>query len=292
MKGQLITRSEPEQDITVLAGTTQFLKVETLRNIHTIHLNLTTAGGAATLASMLTDIAAVRLFIAGQPIVDLTPAEISVIWHYYNDQNGVNAIVGDLPLYFMPAEMPWNGQSKPFRLGMKANDDPNSTLANSMRLEVQWLAPGGGLTITRCQPFLETDDDDPESIGDHIRWKRFNTTWPAASVQDITTFDRERNAVLARAYWFPTAVGTISRFSVIEDSTFRMRDVPMTLLNQQEVRAGRTPQAGYQVLPLNLGNDVSSATPINALTKWTVSPTWSVLPGGYTVLQELIYRGL
>lgn len=290
MRGQIQTRTAPEQDVTVLTNSTQYLKVETLRNIHAIHLHCTVAGAGATVAQILTDIASVRLYIGGKLIVDLTPTEIFMIYHFYHDRYGVSVPVGDLPLYFLPPEMAWTGQAKYFRLGCKANADPESTMANSIRIEIAWI--NVGLTVTRCQPFLETDDDEPEPIGDHIRWLRYNTTWPAASRQDITDLDRQPNALFARSYIFDLTTGVISHFDVIENDAFRLRDVPIDVVRQQCRKAGRVPQATHEVLPLNLGNDTSSVTPIGALTKFVVSPLWSTLPGGHTVLQELVYRGL
>ena len=290
MQGQIQTRTEPEQDITVLTNSTQYLKIQTLRNVHAIHLQCFVAAAGATVAQMLTDIAAIRLYIGGKLIIDLTPTEILAIYHYYHDKYTVSVPVGDLPIYFLPPEMAWSGQAKYFRLGMKANDDPASTMANSVRLEVDWI--NVVLTITRCQPFIEFDDDAPEPIGDHIRWTRYNTTWAAASRQDITDLDRQANALFARSYVFDLTTGVISHFTVIEDTAFRLRDVPINVHRQQQRRAGRVPQATHEVLALNLGNDTSSVTPISALTKFVVSPTWSTLPGGHTVLQELVYRGL
>jgi len=290
MQGQLITRTENLSDITVSAGTTQIAKVETLRNIHAIHLHCTDGGAAATYAHMAADIDRIVVRIGGQVIVDAPPEFLWARYHYYHDRDTVVVPSADLPIFFMPDEMPWSNVSKYWRIGMKANEDKESTMANNMTIEVTWAAVVGN--IDRCVPYIETDDDMPETIGDHIRILPFNTTWPAASRQDIDTLDRELPIRAARAYWFPLAVGTVSHFEIIENNAFRLRNVPVQVLRQQAYRAGRVHQTTWEVAPLNLGNDPSSIVPINSLTRFVVSPTWSVLPGGYTLYQEVIARGL
>jgi hypothetical protein len=293
MKGQLLNRIESLPDITVLIGSTQRGRIETLKNIHAIHLNCTTAGGPATFANMGTDIARVRVNIGGQDIVNATPAQLWERWHYYMDKGGVFVPSGDLPVVFMPPEMPLSGVAKYWRLGMKANADPQSTMAHQLTVEVTYLAPGGGLTITRVQPWLETDDDDPEMLGDHIRYLPFNSAWAAATAQDIDNLDRVSPIIGARAYFFPIAVGTIGSWTVRENHAFLMTpNTPVTVHQFQQVRAGRTPQATIEVLDFTLGNDPTGFVPIQSLNSWIVTPTWTVLPGAYTLMQELICRNL
>jgi hypothetical protein len=293
MKGQILNRVESLPDITVTIGTAQRVRIDTLKNVQAIHLNCTTAAGNASLANMNTDIAQVRVNIGGQDIVRATPAQLWARYHYYMDKNTVITPAGDLPLWFMPPEMALSSIAKYWRLGMKANADPQSTMANQMIVEVTYLSPGGGLTITRVQPWLECDDDDPEQLGDHIRFLPFNSTFATTGNQDIDNLERVSPVIGARAYFFPINVGTIASWTVRENSSFLMTpNTPVTVHQMQQRNGGRAPQANWEVLDFAYGNDPTSFEAIAALNSFIVTPTWSVLPGAYTLMQELLCRGL
>lgn len=291
----LVTNIEPLANLPVVITTTQRFRIETLKNVHGLYLYCTVAGGAgATEANMRADVGQIRVVIGGHEIVNLTAAEIFDIYHYFHDANGVAAFVpaGQLPILFMPPDFPWSGQARYFRYGMKASDDPKNLSINDVRVEVTYLTPGGGLTVTTVLPYLITDDDAPETIGDHMRWLRYNTTWPGATLQDITDLPRDKAAQAVLGYWFGTAVGTIGSFSVIKNDRFIYRNVPVDVLTAEEFRAGRNVQAGITRLPFDQARDPSSMLVVSDAANLTVSPTWTVLPGAYTILRQEIHRGL
>lgn len=291
MQGQVITRTEPEADVPVSAGTTQVAKIQTLKNIHAFHLQCTGSGTGATYAQMIADIDAIRIVIGGQMIVNATPDFLWARYHWLNDAKTVIVPAGDVPITFMPDHLPWDELKKHFRIGMKANADPQSGLANNLQIEIDWASTVS--TIDRCVPYIETDDDAPETIQDHIRILPFQSTHSAASKQDITTLDRESPIRAAMEYWFPLSTGTVSHMEVIENQSFRLRNVPVDVIRFQQHRAGRVHQSAWEVCSFTDGNDPSSIMPISSLTKFSVSPTWSVSPGGsYSLYQVLVCRGL
>jgi hypothetical protein len=286
----LVTTIEPLANVPVAITTTQRFRIETLKNVHGLYLYCTVAGVAATEAEMIADIGQIRVVIGGHEIVNLTATEIFLIHHYFHDKNGVAAWVpaGQLPILFMPADFPWSGQSRYFRFGMKASADAKDLSINDVRVEVTYLTPGGGLTVDTVVPYLITDDDTPETIGDHMRWLRYNTTWAGTTLQDITDLPRDKAAQAV----LDTTVGVIASFSVIKNDRFVYRNVPAEIMDAEEFRAGRNLQADITRLPFDQARDPSSMLVVSDAANLTVAPTWSTAPGAYSIIRQEIHRGL
>jgi hypothetical protein len=289
------TRRLVEPSWTPTAGNTWRWVIQTKKNIRAIHLNCTTAAGSASVANMGTDILRARLTYAGQVILDdLSPAEVLMVQHFYRDIWGVFVPLGDLPLYGCPFEYALDQMATYMRLGMLADAaDPNGGI-NELVLEIQMLSPGGGLTITGIQPFIEVDDDPPEGIGDHLRFLHHQTGFAATGVQHITDINKTRSGSALRALYFPVTVGTLTAFTIQEGDDFREVATPLTVIHEMQLRGGRVPQtATHEAYAWNLSNSPDGIIRLDTLTRLDIAPTWSVAPGAvYNILGEFVYRGL
>ena len=284
-------RIMPIANVTVLTATTQMREVRTLKNIHGLYLMGTVAGAGITLANWIHDVHDVHVTIGGQVVIDhMTPQELMDKWNYYMTKDAAIVPAGILPIMFVPGDFIADQECSYFRYGMKASADPADMTALSLNIEITYLAVV--LVADRVRPFIVVDDDAPETLGDHVRWTKRQSTFAGTGKEDITDVKRA-GPRLMRSLWFPTSTGTIITFDVIEGSDYRYRDVPIDLMQFEQRSAGFIPQANVEVLAWNLRNAPGSALALDQVESVTVAPNWSVTPAGvYTIIQELVYRGL
>ncbi len=288
----LLTRRVRLGDFTVpAAGGRDIIQIDTARNVHAVYLYWTTAGGAATYAQMIADIGAIRVRVGGKLIYDLTATQILDLYHYFNDRTSVVLTdAGVLPIIFTPLMLPLNRETQQYALGMLADDNPSKR--NTFTVEVNMLAPGGGLTVTGCEVHLETDDEPAQTIGYHCRWLPYGTTWPAASMQTLDQITHEPNALAVLGYHVHHTAGTLTRFQLTVNDYDVVSDVPVNLWLQQLNKAQRSPVATYEHIDFTLAGDPRAFLDISRKVNEYLRLTWGVLPGGYNVLVHQLCKNL
>jgi hypothetical protein len=289
-KQPLIPRRERLADFTVpAAGGRGLIEIDTAKNVWGVKLIWGTAGGFATYANMIADVGAVRVRVGGKLIYDLTGTQILDLYHYYNDRTSVALVdAGVMPIWFMPWCMPNTRETQQYALGMLSDADPSKR--NSFSIEVNMLA--GPLTVTTCEVQLYTDDEAAQTIGYHIRWLPYGTTWPAASQQTLDQIPHEANALAVLSYHVHHASGTLTRLSLTVNDYERIRDTPRTLWLADLNEAGRSPVATYEHIDFALQNHPQAFLNISSLVNEYLRLTWGVLPGGYNVLVQQLCNNL
>jgi hypothetical protein len=287
-KKPLLTRKMRLGDLAIPAasGRVQF-PIDTARNVHGVHMHWTIAGVAATEAEMKAQIGTVRVWVGGKRIWELTATQILDLYHYYHDKDGVLTFAGQLPLIFTPAMLPLNEATKGYALGMLSDRDQSKR--NTFVVEVNMTA--GPITVDGCEVQLEYDDEKPASIGYHVRWIPYGTTWAAISRQTLDQIAHETNALAVLGYHIPTT-GTITRVEHTINDADIISDLPVDLINLDLNRAGRSPVASYYHLDYALKNDPIAFLDISQLVNEYLRLTWSVAPTGYNILVQQLCLNL
>jgi hypothetical protein len=286
----LLTRKIRLGDLQVPApGGRITFPIDIAKNVHAIHLYWTVAGVAATYAEMITDVGDIRVRVGGKLVYDMNGTEILDDLHYYTDKDGVLVDAGCMSLELTP-QIGLDGDTrKAYAIGMLSDTDRSKR--NTMTVEVNMLAPGGGLTVDACEVQLEYDDEPADSIGYHVRTLKYGTTWAAASQQTLDQIAIESNALAVLAYHIPTT-GTLTRVALNVNDNEVISDIPVDLLNRDLQNAGRTPQAGYFYIDFTTKNDPKAFLDVSRLINQYLRLTWGVAPTGYNIIVKQLCKNL
>lgn len=287
----LLTRKIRLGDLTIPAASGRTVyEIDTAKNVHAVHLIWTIAGVGATEAEMKAQIGQIRVKVAGKVVYDLTATQILDLYHYFNDHQGTAAFTfsGQLPLIFTPMMLPLTNETQMYAIGMLSDRDRSKR--NTFTIEVNMTA--GPITVDACEVQLEYDDELSDTIGYHIRWIPYGTTWGAASRQILDKIALESNALAVLGYHVHHTVGTLTRFDLNVNDREVISDTPLALNNLLLHRAGRTPVAAYESIDFSLSNHPKGFLDVSALVNQYLGLTWTVAPTGYNVLVQQLCKNL
>lgn len=287
----LLTNRVRQGDFTIPAvGGRGLIEIDTAKNVHAVDLYLTVAGVGATYAQMTTNVGQIRVRVGGKLIFDLSALQILDLYHYYNDCNGVLVDAGVLPLRFTPYMLPLSDETQEYAIGMLSDTDRSKR--NTFTIEVNMLSPVGGLTVDGCEVHLITDNMPSDSIGYHVRWLPYGSTWAAASTQVLDQIQHESNALAVLAYHVNHTAGALGRIRLVVNDEEKISDMPVDLLNQEQNEAGRTPVANYESIDFALANHSRAFLDVSRLVNERLALTWTGAPGGYNVLIQQLCKNL
>jgi hypothetical protein len=227
--------------------------------------------GLAATYEMIAQIGAVRVRVSGKLIYDLTATQILNLYHYYRDQTSTALTdAGVLPLWFVPYGLIDQREAQQYAIGMLSDRD--LTKRNTFSIEINMTA--GPITVDACEVQLYTDDEPAQTIGYHVRWLPYGTTWAAASQQTLYQIPHEGNALAVLGYHVHHTAGTLTRLSLTVNDYERIRDVPRTLWLQDLNVSGRSPVANYEHIDFSLANDPEAFLDVQAREQY-LRLTWS-----------------
>ncbi len=255
------------------------------------NLFCTIAGVAATDAQVDAQIASVEVRDDEQVLVDwFTPAELRAVYnHFHAKDTAWAANTGDIPLLHVPDNFPWRGQGAFYGLGRRADNGKDTS-----QYKITVLFTAGPVTIDSIVPTLTVDATETNvKLGRHLRFNRYQAqAFAGTGDNPLTDLFRNMKPVACHELWFNSAVGTVADFTVVRDNEWIHNHTPATAIARQMHRAGFTAVAGRTILGFNENNDPTSVLPLVGSPSVTITPNWSVTPGGaYDVLRVLEYDG-
>lgn len=276
---------------SVAASAVNTFQIQTGNNIHEIMLKFAAAGGAAlTRAQLITDVAAVRMWLNGELIFDRTATQILNDYLYLWSKYGAMAApLGVLPISFLNHRVPVWDQRRGFALGMlKSGGQPGMGPYNSLTAEVTMTA--GAVTAATGEVHVVSDQYQQEPTGLHLRRVRTTRDLLAAGQNIINDLPRTHYGLIAIHI---VTAQALTRLDVVYDNSYLYRDVQADVLAILMDQAGLTPQAGYAHIPFDIGEDLWSNFPFAGLSKFEIMPTFAVAPGaGTVVLTDEIWDGV
>jgi len=287
----LITRQQGNVPNVAASGRGSNVLSGIANNLHFLTFLFRAAGGAVlTRAQLLVDVARIEVRMGAEPIVSATVTQLLDLYKYYWDKFGaLGAPLGCIVVPFIRPNQPAFDIGRAFALGMKKNSDPNNYELHTLSYTVVFNA--GLVTAATGEVYVEHDRYAPEPPGLHVRTLEITKSHTAVSQERIVDFPRTQVGVLAY-HWAPTGVCT--NITVIKNGQTILENVNTNVMQIQQDRAGRTPQATYTHLDFALSNDLNGYEPLGAgVVEWQVLPTWSTAPGaGYSVVCEEIHDGV
>lgn len=287
----VITRQQGNVPNVVASGRGTNVLSGIANNLQSLMFLFRAAGGAVlTRAQMITDIVRVEIKMGSETIVSATTTQLLDLFKYYYDCYGALAApLGVLVIPFTRPHMPIWDLGRAFALGMKKNADPNNYDLHTLSYTVVFTA--GLATAATGEVYVEHDRYAPEPPGLHVRTLEITRSHAAVSQERIVDLAKTQVGVLAY-HWAPT--GVCSNMTVIKNGQTIIDNVNMNVMQIQQEKAKRTPQATYTHLDFSLSNDLNGYEPLGAgVIEWDVRPTWTTAPGaGYSMLCEEIHDGV
>lgn len=287
----LITRQQGNVPNVVASGMGSNVLSGIAHNLHSLMFLFRAAGGAVlTRAQLITDVGRIQVRMGSETIVNVTVTQLLDLYKYYWDSFGALAApLGVLVVPFVRPNMPAFDIGRAFALGMKKSADPNNYDLHTVSYTVTFNA--GLATAATGEVWVEHDRYAPEPPGLHVRTLEITRSHTAVSQERIVDLAKTQVGVLAY-HWAPT--GVCSYMSVIKNGQTILDNVNTNVMQIQQDRAGRTPQATYTHLDFALSNDLNGYEPLGAgVVEWDVRPTWTTAPGaGYSMVCEEIHDGV
>jgi hypothetical protein len=252
-------------------------------NVHGIMLYFRAAVGVPlTRAQLITDVAAIRMWLNGDLIYDRTATQALDEYLFHFAKFGAMAApLGVIYISCMNFNLPIWDQTRGAALGMlKSNGVPGQGPYNTLSIEVTMTA--GVATALAGEVHVITDIYPQEPTGMHVR--RLRTTRDLMAIGDNLIQDLPRTGYGLLSLTMVNAA-VIGHVDVLASDRYVYRDLEWNTLQIMMDMAGRTPVATYNVIPFDLGNDLHSNLPFNGLSKLIFNyQTTAAAPGAGTVL--------
>jgi len=268
---------------SVAAAAVNNFIIPTGDNVHAIMLYVRAAVGVPlTYAQLIADVATIRMWLNGDLIYDRTATEALDEYLFHFAKFGAMAApLGVIPISCMNYNLPIWDQSRGAALGMlKSNGVPGQGPYNTLSVEVTMTAAPA--TAVAAEVHVVTDVYPQEPTGMHIR--RLRTTRDLMAIGDNLVQDLPRTGYgLLSVTMVDAAV--VGHVDVLADTRYIYRDLEFNTLQIMMDEAGRTPQATYNTIPFDLGNDLHSNLPFRGLSKLIINwQTTAAAPGAGTVI--------